>query len=247
MDLFTFVTLVVAGVGTGLIGYLTGLASIVSYPALLSAGLSPVAANVTNTLGLVGIGAGAAVRSSAIALNRGRRHLGQQVIVSALGGVAGAALLLLGGEGSFEAIVPWLIILASVALIFSKRIKQLGGGQDAPIAAYLTGLFIVSVYGGYFGAGSGTIYLALALIATSEPFERAMILKSVLLAVSNLVAALIFIAFGPVNWWAALALGIGCLVGGNLGPLVQRLLPETVMRWIVAVAGFGLAVWLWTK
>lgn len=71
-----------------------------------------------------------------------------------------------------------------------------------------------------------------------------MILKSVLLAATNVVAAVLFIAFGPVSWWAALALGLGCLLGGNLGPAAQRLIPERVMRWLVAVAGVGLAAWL---
>lgn len=237
--------LVVAGVATGLVGYLTGLASLVSYPALLGVGLTPVAANVTNTLALVAIGAGATLRSFTTLLERGRRHLAWQVAISALGGALGGGILLVGGEGSFRQIVPWLIALSSVMLLLSPRVKRMReAGIAAPAWVYPVGLLAISVYGGYFGAGAGTIYLALALMATDEPFGRAMILKSVLLAVTNFVASLLFIAYGPVDWLAAVALGVGCLAGGNLGPLVQRYLPEGLMRWVIALAGLGLALWL---
>ena len=139
--------------------------------------------------------------------------------------------------------MPWLIVLASVLLLLSPRISRMRSEQPNPVFYWL-GLFLVCIYGGYFGAGAGVMYLALSLIASSELFSKAMVIKSVLLGVSNLVASLIFIAFGPVNWAAAIALGIGCIVGGNFGPVIQRLIPEKVLRGIVAAAGFFLAGWL---
>ena len=244
MELTTFALLVLAGVATGFVGYLTGMASLVSYPAMLAAGLSPVAANVSQTLGLIGIGAGAATRAMPTLLAGGRRDLLLQLGLAALGGGIGAAVLLVGGEGSFQLVVPWLILLASLMVLVSPRLRRLQGDRSAPRWVYLAGVLAVSTYGGYFGAGAGTIYLALALLASSDAFKRSMILKSVLLAATNIVAAVLFIAFGPVSWWAALALGLGCLLGGNLGPAAQQLIPERVMRWLVAVAGVGLAAWL---
>lgn len=250
MEPTTFVLLVIAGVGTGVVGYLTGLASLVSYPALLAAGLSPVTANVSNTLGLVGIGVGTTVRA-------GRQFRGEQatlvpqLVVVAFGGLVGAVLLLTGGESTFEAIVPWLIILGSLALLSQRWLARLRGEQDNR-AVYLLALFAICVYGGYFGAGAGVIYLAVTMIATSEPFGRAMVLKSILLGVTNLVAAVAFVLSalllgGPVNWLAALALGLGCLVGGWLGPRIQEYLPEKGLRIFVALCGFGLAAWLWVR
>lgn len=250
MEPTTFALLVLAGVGTGLAGYLTGLASLVSYPALLAAGLSPVTANVSNTLGLVGIGIGTTTRA-------GRRFRGErtsllrQLGVAAAGGLVGALLLLFGGESTFEAIVPWLIILGSVALLLQPWLRRLRGEADN-MALYLVALFAICVYGGYFGAGAGVIYLAVTMIATSEPFGRAMILKSVLLGITNLVAAIAFIVAalvfdGPVNWLAALALGLGCFVGGWLGPRIQEYLPERGLRIFVGLCGFGLAAWLWLR
>lgn len=248
MEPATFALLVLAGVGTGLIGYLTGLASLVSYPALLAAGLSPVTANVSNTLGLVGIGIGATARAGRQFRGDGTSLL-RQIAVAAVGGLVGAALLLLGGEGAFEAIVPWLIALGSIALLASPRLQKMRGDRQQPVL-YLVALFLICIYGGYFGAGAGVIYLAVTLIATAEPFYRTMVLKSVLLGVTNLVAAVAFVVasfvFGtPINWLAALALGVGCLFGGWLGPRIQEFLPPNGLRIFVALCGFGLAIWLW--
>ncbi|GAB3622482.1 sulfite exporter TauE/SafE family protein [Mariniluteicoccus endophyticus] len=246
MSIPTFLLLIAAGVGSGLVGYLTGLASLVSYPALLAAGLSPVAANVSNTLGLIGVGIGSTARAGSTLREKGPGRLGVQVVVAAVGGLAGGALLLLGGEGTFERIVPALILAASLLVLVSPRLSRLRGERESAVA-YAVGLFFVSVYGGYFGAGAGVLFLALALTATSETFQRAMILKSVLLGVTNLTAALLFIALGPINWLAAIALGLGAFVGGNLGPVVQRLIPEMVLRVVVAISGTFLAVWLWVR
>lgn len=250
MEPTTFALLVAAGVGTGVVGYLTGLASLVSYPSLLAAGLSPVTANVSNTLGLVGIGIGTTARAGR--QFRGERaRLVPQLAVAAVGGLVGAVLLLTGGENTFEAVVPWLIVLGSVALLTQRWLVRLRGDKDSPVV-YLVALFAICLYGGYFGAGAGVIYLAVTMIATAEPFGRAMVLKSILLGVTNLIAAVAFILSalfldGPVNWLAALALGLGCVVGGWLGPRIQEFLPERGLRIFVALCGFGLAVWLWLR
>lgn len=250
MEPVTFALLLLAGVGTGVVGYLTGLASLVSYPALLAAGLSPVTANVSNTIGLVGIGVGSTARAGKQFRGDGKLLI-KQLAVAAIGGLAGAILLLVGGESAFEAIVPWLILLGSAALLAGPRLQKLRGEREQA-GVYLAALFLICVYGGYFGAGAGVIYLAVTLIATSEPFYRAMVLKSLLLGVTNLVAAIAFIVasfvFGtPINWLAALALGVGCVFGGWLGPRIQEFLPQAGLRIFVALCGVGLAAWLWLR
>lgn len=243
MSAETLLLLVVAGVGAGLAGYLTGLASLVSYPALLAAGLSPVAANVTNTLALIGVGAGATAKAFGVVAGGDRRALRRDLLIATAGGLAGGGLLLTAGEGVFAAVVPWLIALASVAVLVQPQLRRLVGGRPRPLVhAVLLGL--VCLYGGYFGAGAGTLYLAVTLVATSETFARAMVLKSVLLMVSNVVAAVLFVLAGTVVWAAALAMGVGCVAGGWLGPVVQGYLPERQLRWVVALSGIGLALWL---
>jgi len=240
-----FLLLAVAGVGAGLVGYLVGLASLVSYPALLAAGLPPVAANVTNTLALVGAGVGTAARAGRQFLARGPRTTLVEVSVALVGGLLGAWLLLATGESSFSSVVPWLVLAAAVLLAVSPRLQHAGALGPVPRPVYYGALLLTCVYGGYFGAGAGVIYLAIAVLLSGMDFTSSVLVKSILLAVSNLSAAVLFMLTAPVHWGAALALGIGCVVGGWLGPAVQRLIPERVLRITVSAAGVGLAGWLW--
>jgi len=237
--------LVVAGFFAGLVGFVTGLASIVSYPALLAVGLPPVTANVTNTVAMVAVGVGALSNSTREVADTGPK-LWRWALYSAAGGLVGAGILLVAPAGSFEAIVPFMVAFAALALLLQPRLRALAGGRDMP-RAYAVSLFVVAIYGGYFGAGAGVIFLAIALILTSEKIWRATILKSFLLGVANLVAAIGFAVFGPVHWGAAAAMAIGALAGGWCGPPVVRRIPPSVLRVVIAIAGFGLAVWLWVR
>lgn len=236
--------LLIAGVGAGLVGYLMGLASIVSFPALLAVGLSPLAANVTNTVALVGIGIGVTAKSATPLFRSGHVGLKRQIPIALAGGAVGSALLLSGGEEVFAAVVPWLLILGSVLVAISPKLRKLTGDRDRP-RLYLVGVFLVCTYGGYFGAGAGVLFLALILIGSATPMAFALMQRGFLLGLAQFVAALIFIAIAPVSWPAAIAMGAGCLMGGALGPIVADYVPERGLRWAVAVAGVGLAVWLW--
>lgn len=242
MSALDYLLLVVAGFGAGLVGFVTGLASIVSYPALLAVGLTPIAANVTNTVALVAVGVGATANSVRELTEMGPR-LWRWAVVCAVGGLAGAALLLSAPEGSFETVVPYLVVVASIALLVQPRIRKLAGDRQFPVL-FPVALVLVSVYGGYFGAGAGVIFLALTLICTSLSVWQATILKSFLLGVANLVAALLFAASGQVHWGAAAAMALGALFGGWCGPPLVKVIPPTVLRIVVALAGFGLAGWL---
>ena len=246
MSVITFLLLVLAGVGGGICGYLTGLASLVTYPALIAAGLSPVTANVSNTLGVLFIGIGSTISARGRLRELGLRRLGRDVAVALVGGGIGGGLLLLGGDSGFEAVVPWLVLAASLMLAAQPRLTRVRGDVDMP-RPYLFGLALTCLYGGYFGAGAGVLFLVVSLLTSTVGFERSMMLKSTLLAASNLTASLVFIAAAPVDWWAALAMGIRCLIGGRLGPRLQGLVPQKVLRAVITLAGIGLAIWLWSK
>ncbi len=242
MTVLDLALLVVAGFFAGVVGFVTGLASIVSYPALLAVGLPPVAANVTNTVAMVGVGVGALTNSAREVVDTGPR-VWWWTLYAALGGVVGAAVLLVAPPDSFEAIVPGFVALAALALLLQPRIRTLAGGRVLP-RVFSVAVFVVAVYGGYFGAGAGVVFYALVLICTSEQIWRASILKSYLLGVANLVAAIGFAVFGPVHWGAAAAMAVGAFAGGYCGPPLVRRIPPNLLRVGVALAGFGLAVWL---
>jgi len=104
------------------------------------------------------------------------------------------------------------------------------------------GVFLVAVYGGYFGAAAGVLMLALLLAATRETLARSNAIKNVVLGLANAVAALLFILFSSVQWSMVVPLAIGCLAGGRIGPVVVRHAPARPLRIAIAVAGIGLAI-----
>jgi uncharacterized protein len=238
--------LAAAGVLGGLTGSIAGLASVATYPALLLVGLPPVTANVTNTVALVFNGIGSVVGS--------RPELaGQEAWIkriapaAALGGAVGAALLLLTPAEGFENVVPILLGLASLAIVLPRRVNQqarVASHQRHTATVYLeaAAIFLISIYGGYFGAAAGVMLLALLLGAGHETLAHANAGKNVLLGVANGVAALVFVALAPVQWLAVVPLGLGCLLGSRLGPIVVRHAPARPMRALIGVSGLALAV-----
>jgi hypothetical protein len=178
----------------------------------------------------------------------GRAHwLRRWTLVVAAGGGLGAALLLLTPAGVFGRVVPFLLVLASVVMVVQPWItsRQARRSRSASRLALPVGLFVVSVYDGYFGAGSGVMVLAVVLVTVEQHLARANALKNMLVGAANVVSAVAFAILGPVKWTAALPLAVGLLAGSRIGPSVTRRMPGGLLRVLVALTGLGLAVWLW--
>lgn len=234
--------LVIAGAVAGLVGSVAGLASVISYPALLAAGLGPVSANVTNTVALVLSGVGSALGSRP-ELRGQRERIARLGAAMVAGSVVGAVLLLVTPPETFARIVPWLIGAGSVAMLLrpsAERLEVLRRRGDS--RGLVVAVLVIAVYAGYFGAAAGVILLALLLARTGESLPRSNAAKNVLLAIANAVAALWFAVAGPVSWLAALPLGAGFLVGARVGPVVVRHAPAGPLRLGIALAGVGVAV-----
>ncbi len=241
MTVATVALLVSAGFAAGLCGTVAGLASLFSYPALLAAGLAPLPANVTNTVALTVVSAGAAAGSRVELAGQGPT-LRRLALATGLGGAAGAGLLLLTPPEAFEAVVPVLVAAAGVVLLVQPRLRRLVERRQVRGHAVAAGMFGISIYAGYFGAAAGVLMLALLLVGLPVSVLQGNALKNVLLGLANAVAALGFAAVGPVVWWAVAPLAVGLLAGARLGPAVARRLPETPLRIGIGVAGLGLAV-----
>jgi uncharacterized protein len=262
--------LVAAGVAAGVISTVVGLASVVSYPALLAIGLPPLAANMTNTVSLLFTGVGAAMGSRPELTGQVTRvrRLGT---IAALGGGAGAALLLITPSQTFVRLAPILIGAASLSLLPPSRQdraarrgagldrdeRRRGAGPDRDGHGcgagpdrderrpwLLAGVFGVAVYIGYFGAAGGIVMLALLIAMVAEPLARVNAVKNMLGAIGNAVAAVAFAVFGHVDWAAVVPLAAGFLVGGWTGPALVRRIPGQVLRIGVAVCGLVVAVTL---
>jgi uncharacterized membrane protein YfcA len=237
-----------AGVLAGMVGSAGGTASLISYPALLAVGIPALAANMTNAVAFVASLPGSALGSRPELRGQGQ-WLRRWAPLAAVGGAAGAALLLLTPASVFGRVVPFLVAFAALALLLQPRVSAWQEKHLRKTSRLLLpcGLFAVSVYDGYWGAGAGVMILALLLLTVDQHLARSNALKNMLLGVSNGVAAIGFVLFGPVHWAAALPLALGLLVGSMVGPSLTRRVPGNIVRMVVGLAGLGLAVHLWVS
>jgi uncharacterized membrane protein YfcA len=246
--------LVAAGALAGLVSTVASVASLVSYPVLLAIGLTPLAANVTNTVALLFTGVGAAAGSRPELTGQWSRllRLGPACL---LGGAAGAAVLLLTPASWFGYAAPVLIAAGSLILLVPRPAGQdtaapnpAPGQYPAPRQEPVPGWWVcaavagVACYIGYFGAAGGILMLALLAATQAGPLPRANAAKNVLNGLANVAAAVAFAFFGPVNWAVVPPLAAGFLAGGAAGPAVVRRLPARVLRIGVAAAGLAIAI-----
>jgi uncharacterized membrane protein YfcA len=238
--------LLVAGILAGAVGSAGGIASLISYPALLAAGLGAKPANVADTIAFVASLPGSALGSRPELHGQGRRTLSLAPSAAA-GSAAGAALLLLTPAGVFGQIVPFLVAFAAIGLLIQPKVsawltKRHGpSGSPWPQLA----LFAVWVFDGYWGVGAGVMALAVLALAVEPQLTRANALKNVLLGAADIACSIVFIAYGPVRWAAVLPLGAGVLAGSRAGPLLARHIPAGILRAAVGLTGLGLAIHLW--
>jgi hypothetical protein len=240
--------LVGAGAVAGLVGSAGGITSLVSYPALLAVGLPAFAANVANNVALVGCWPGSALGSRP-ELRGQASWLWRWAVLAALGGAAGAALLLCTPSGVFDRVVPFLVAGGSFALALEPRLRawRQRRGTHSHGLALPVGLGALSLYNGYFGAGAGVMILTLMLLLVDRHLPRANALKNMLLGAATVFSAVIFVVFGSVAWSAVIPLGLGMVLGSRMGPVVARRLPAGVLRWLIVAFGLGLAVDLWIR
>jgi uncharacterized membrane protein YfcA len=238
------VAILLAGVAAGTINTVVGSGTLITFPTLLAFGVPPVTANVSNTIGLV-------PGSISGAIGYRRELAGQKARVlrlcgaSFLGGTAGAVLLLVLPDGAFTAIVPALILLGLVLVVLQPRISawvakrhDAAGGLPYHGTWWVwPGVFVTGIYGGYFGAAQGVLLMAVLGIGVDETLQRLNAVKNVLAAVVNAVAGLIFAVVADVDWWIVLVIGIGAVIGGQLGATVGRRLPSAVLRVVIVAVG----------
>lgn len=240
----SYQALALLGAGTlgGVASTVASIASVVSYPVLLALGLPPLSANVTNTVSLVLTGAGS-VLGSRPELDGQRGRVLRFGAATALGGAAGAAVLLLAPARTFGVVVPVLIGTASLVLLAQPAIRAMAPRPGAERSRWrLAGVFGVAVYVGYFGAAGGVLLLAALATMICEPLVRINAIKNAISGAANGVAAVIFAVVAPVHWPFVPPLAAGFLIGGFTGPRIARRLPVRALRVGVALCGLAIAV-----
>jgi uncharacterized membrane protein YfcA len=243
MTLHSILVLIIAGVGGGLLSSIVGGASLVTYPALLAAGLPPVTATTCNlTASFPGVFL--AALSDRKQLPPFDRAFVGMLIASMVGAAAGAALLLLTPQHLFALLIPVLLgfstLLCAVAEPIGNWLHERALKRGKTIDFSVTNLKMllpVSFYGGYFGAGVGVLMLGVMSIATRGDYRSANVAKNLVGSLNSGTAAAIFALRGEVIWPQTLALAVGTIVGGVAGAWLARILPRSVMRIAVVITG----------
>ncbi len=243
MSLFHDILIFLAALAAGFINALAGGGTLVTFPVLLALGISPVVANVTNTVALVP-GTIGGMWSQRKDFQSQYKRLLKLLPVAIVGGIAGGLLILNTSESAFKSLIPYLILLATSLLAAQVRIKnwvvarigQAHTEHHNPLVM-MSLVFLAAIYGGYFGAGLGVILMAVLGLVTDDSLTRLNFLKQALGFTVNLAAAIYFAFSGKVDWWVAFVMIFGSLTGGLIGGrLAGRLKPER-LRWVVVAAG----------
>ncbi|HUF32076.1 MAG TPA: sulfite exporter TauE/SafE family protein [Acidimicrobiales bacterium] len=242
------VLIAVAGFLAGGVNAVAGGGSLISFPALVAAGLPTLAANVTNTVAVWPgyLGSAAAYRSE---LRDQGHRLRALAVTSVLGAAAGAAILLVAPDAVFDAVVPFLVLAGSVLLALQPRIAKAvlartaagAGGQTVQLHV---AIFLAAVYGAYFGGGLGVILLAVLGIFVADHLQRLNGLKAAISLLINTVALVAFALFGPVDWAAVAIVAPASLLGGYVGGRLARRLSPDALRTTIVVFGVVVAIWL---
>jgi uncharacterized protein len=238
--------LLLAGVLAGVVGTAGGITSLVSYPALLAVGVPALPATVANMVAAVVCWPASGLMSRRELAGSGR-WLSRGLPVAAAGAAAGAGLLLTTPPGVFAQVVPFLVAAASVVLLAQPK-PAAPRRRDRPReGATFLGVGVLSIYSGYFGAGSGVMLLALLLALVDDRMPQANAGKNMLLGAGGIASAAVFVVMSEIEWAVVAPLAVGLFAGSLLGPVVARRLPSSAVRWGVAVLGLGLAVRLWLE
>lgn len=250
--MFEYPLLALAAFAAGAINAVAGGGSLVSFPALVAAGYPSKVANVTNTValwpGYVGGSIGYAAQ-----LSDQRRRILVLSVPSILGAIAGSAILLMTSDASFDRIVPFLILFAAGLMAGQPRLSawvashRPHGAEGKTPPELLAAIFVLAIYGAYFGAGLGIITLAVLGILLPDDLHRSNALKGLLSAIINAAAVIYFAIWGPVEWLPAAVMAVAALAGGYLGVGVARRIPAPRLRAAVIVYAVVVAIVLLTR
>jgi uncharacterized membrane protein YfcA len=230
--------LLAAGLWAGTQNALAGGGSFVTLPALMATGLDARVANLTSTIALFPGQITTALANRSMVSGVGALTFPILLLISLVGGIAGALLLLATPSDLFRALLPWLVLAATLLFArgaFGRKVDaaKLGAG---PLGL---GQFGVAIYGGYFGGGIGFLMLALFTLGGAA-VKEAQANKNALAAAMNLAGASVFAFSGEAAWISALILGLGSTAGGYLGARLIRHVPDKALKAGVVVIGLAL-------
>jgi uncharacterized membrane protein YfcA len=248
---------VAAAAAGGAINSIAGGGTLLTFPALVGLGIPAIVANATSTVALWP-GALASMVGYRGELAGARQWAARWAIPSASGGLVGALLLLMTPPSRFDAVVPWLVLGATVLFVIQRPLMRLLKSRvehhpeiladdraltDTPLSV-LAYQFLVGIYGGYFGAGIGILMLAALGFLGFTNIHRMNGLKNFGGVCINVVAAVTFAMSNLVDWPVAAAMAVGAMLGGYGGSRLAQRVPQNRVRQAIIVIGFVSGFWL---
>lgn len=237
-----------AGLLAGAVNAIAGAGSLITFPTLVGVGLSPLSANVTNCIGVVS-GNLSGTWGFRRELSGQERRLALIAPPAVAGSVLGAVLLLSLPAHTFAMVAPVLLAVGSLITLgqplIARRVGQARTRRNA--AALAAGVAVVAVYGGYFGSGIGVLFIALLTVFIADALPRLNASKTVLQAISNGVAGVLFAFLAPVRWWLVLTLALSTAAGGPVGARLSLRIPAPALRAVIGALGLVSAVLLAVK
>ncbi|MFO1243253.1 MAG: sulfite exporter TauE/SafE family protein [Rickettsiales bacterium] len=243
-----------AGIGAGAINAVAGGGTFIAFPTLVFIGLTPLVANATCSVAVF-----PAAISSAYAyrqqLKESRKILPIMLSIGFIGGAIGAMLLLRTSEQHFAALIPWLMLLATVVFIFGKHLNRALGhflgehpaSQRVRTILSCTLQMAVAIYGGYFGAGMGILTLAVLQVLGMTHIHLMNALKISIGTAINTIAVVIFIMAGIVAWPQACIMLVGGIIGGYWGAHLSLKVSPARVRQIVMIIAVSTTLWFFLK
>lgn len=246
--LYLLLMSLIAGVLNGIVG----MAALTLYPVLLSIGIAPVSANATITISQMGSGIGTLLSS----FKELKHHWKQAILIALINtsaGILGALLLIHSSDADFKKVVPLFILLAAIMILLPK--KQREGLTKSPWVKAMgwISIFLVGLYIGYFGAGSGLLMIAVLSRALNEKYATYNAIRNFATFLNNGVAGILFAFTMPVHWVVIPILLVGLFAGGFLGPIVVRHVPQNKIERYVGIFALVLSTvlawqaWGWCR
>lgn len=251
--------ILLAGFWAGMINVVVGSGTLVTFPVLLLFGYPPITANISNNIGLVAGGlSGTWGYRRELAPNKDM--IMRLLPASAIGGLTGALLLLVLPASAFKSIVPVLIVIGLLMVIFGPTLQRRtaarragqgdmqadlqAGGPSRGGVGLIAGIFVLGIYGGYFGAAQGILIVGFMGIMTTIALQQINAVKNVLTTVVNGVAAITFMIFSwhSIDWKVVALIAIGAFLGGIVGARFGRKMPPLALRATILVVGIAALV-----
>jgi uncharacterized membrane protein YfcA len=237
-----------AGLLAGIVNAVAGGGTFFTFSALIATGIPPITANATSAVAVVP-GSAASTLAYLREIRTHARRFALLCVVSAVGGAAGAVLLLRLENATFRPLVPYLLLAATILFALGPTVTRVAmrgrelGSEGARRAGTVIFQLLIAVYGGFFGAGMGIVMLAALAITEGDDFHLINAAKNLLATVLQTVAVGFFIAAGVIVWPAAAVITVASIIGGYLGVTVSRRIDPRYMRWFVIAVGALLTVY----